>query len=238
MTDEQTAKILTLLQAEYPNSFSRLDDRGMDLKLELWTREFAEDDFNLVYSAVRLLMKTGRSFAPNIGEIRDRMTQLTSPENSMTEQEAWALVSRACSNGLYGYREEFEKLPPEIQQAVGAPEQLKEWAALDAETVQSVVASNFMRGFRATRQRAKEEALIPPEIRQRLSGIVGAADSGRKEMEKPERAQLMPAKLEPILKAPEARDAKPRKAPDAYRPMEQAEFEKRREEAIRRLTAK
>ena len=176
MTGEETTKILTLLQAEYPNSFSRLDGRGMALKLELWIREFAKDDYNLVYSAVRVLIKGNRSFAPNIGEIREKMQMLSGTDNGglRTEQEAWAMVSKACSNGLYGYREEFAKLPPDVQKAVGAPEQLKEWAAMDVDTVQSVVASNFMRNYRATQQREKEISLLPQNVQEMLAGVAGS----------------------------------------------------------------
>ena len=70
-------KILTLIQSEYPNSFSNMDDRMMFLKKQLWQSEFQNDDLNLVYAAVRLLMKENREFAPNIGQIREKMRLLT-----------------------------------------------------------------------------------------------------------------------------------------------------------------
>lgn len=166
-------KLLTLLQAEYPNSFSNMDSRTMRLKTELWEREFANDDINLVYAAVRLYMEGTERFAPSIGQIRDKMRALTEKE-ALSEQEAWALVSKACQNGLYGYRLEFEKLPPDVQAAVGTPEQLRSWAMMDVETVESVVASNFQRTYRAKAAKAKETAMLPAEIRSMLGGLAGS----------------------------------------------------------------
>ena len=171
---ELTVKmLLTLLQSEYPGSFVNLDDRLMKLKTELWEKEFANDDLNLVYAAIRAYMKSPQNFAPTIGQIREKMDLLTGKaQESMSEQAAWALVSKACSNGIYGYREEFAKLPPDVQAAVGAPEQLREWAMMDVDTVQSVVASNFKRSFRAEQQRAKEISMLPASVQEMITGAV------------------------------------------------------------------
>lgn len=166
--------ILTLLQSEYPNSFGNMDNRTMKLKLQLWETEFEHDDIELVYAAVRLYMKKPERFAPSIGQIREAMRSLTqtqAKEPELTDQDAWALVSKACSNGLYGYKEEFVKLPLEVQRAVGAPEQLREWAKMDVETVQSVVASNFKKTFRADRERQKQLELISEDIRRMITGV-------------------------------------------------------------------
>lgn len=162
--------MLTLIQAEYPQSFSKLDDRQMQLKISLWEKEFALDDSNLVWAAVRTLLRSARQFAPSSGEIRAKMCELTAPKE-LNEQQAWSLVSKACTNGLYGYKAEFEKLPPEVQEAVGRPEQLKEWAAMEVDTVQSVVASNFMRTYRTGMARKKEMEKLPIEVREMLTGI-------------------------------------------------------------------
>ena len=170
MTNAEIIQLLMLLEAEYPHSFERLDDKQKELKRELWLKEFAEDDQKVVYTATRLLMRDGIAFAPSSGQIRKKIQELLEPEQ-LTEQQAWALVSKACENGYYGYKEEFAKLPPDVQKAVGRPEQLKEWAIMDISTLQSVVASNFMRSYKITAKREKEMARIPESIRSVLSGV-------------------------------------------------------------------
>lgn len=173
MTFEQTRDILTLLQTEYPQSFTKMDSRMMTAKLKLWAKEFENDDFRAVYAAVRAVMSAGnREFAPNIGVIREKMRSYGAP-GEMSEAQAWALVSRACANGIYGYQREFDKLPPTVQKVVGRPEQLREWALMDADAVQSVVASNFMRSYKVTAQRERELEKIPENVRELLAGASG-----------------------------------------------------------------
>ena len=190
MTPEQVDKILTVLQAEYPNSFSNMDERLMALKRNLWVKEFAADDFNLVFAAIRVCMKTGGAFAPNIGEIRQKMAMFTE-ETELPEHTAWAMVQKACQNGIYGYKKEFAKLPEAVQRAVGAPEQLRAWAMMDAETVNSVVASNFMRNYRTQQTRDHQLSLLPPEMRAMIGGVaagmkqIGGSDDNESLREMP-----------------------------------------------------
>ena len=66
------------------------------------------------------------------------------------------------------YKEEFEKLPPDIRRVVGSPEQLKAWAAMEADEVESVIASHFMRAYRMVEQREREAVLLPRFIRDAL----------------------------------------------------------------------
>ena len=101
------------------------------------------------------------------------MHDLTAPA-TLSETEAWALVSKAIRNGIYGYQEEYDKLPPTVRAAVGRPEQLKEWAMMDVGETESVVASNFMRGFRTVQKRDRETAMIPESVRTLISGVTQA----------------------------------------------------------------
>lgn len=170
MTFDQTRDILTMLQAEYPQSFAKLDERQMRLKLELWVREFAKDDYTLVFSAVRVLMRSGRQWAPTSGEIREKMAELTAPEE-LSDTAVLDLVMRAASNGTYHAKEEFAKLPPAVQEIVHSPQQLREWAIMDAQTLQSVIGSFVMKSYRIGVKRAKERAALPQEIREIIAGI-------------------------------------------------------------------
>lgn len=174
MTFDETHTILTLLQTEYPQSFSKMDDRQMAMKLKLWASEFQYDDYKAVYAVVRAIMSAGnREFAPNIGVIREKLRSY-STDGELTENEAWALVAKAICNGIYGYREEYAKLPPAVQKAVGEPEQLKRWAVMEESEVGSVVASNFQRSFRQIAQRERELAKIPADVRELLTGVSAA----------------------------------------------------------------
>lgn len=228
--------ILTILQSEYPNSFNSMDSRTMKAKVELWEQEFSGEDINLVYAAVRLYMKSPNQFAPNIGQIRENMRTLSKKEGKeLPDQAAWAMVSKACANGLYGYREEFAALPEDVQKAVGAPEQLKAWAQMDADTVESVVASNFMRNYRAMKQREKDLEVLPADLRERLTGISEALSFDVPL--KPKQSALLPPKLEPMIRkalSPPAEAAVPKPA-TVYKPKSADDWETQRQKAIDRL---
>lgn len=174
MTKEETARILAVLKAAYPHSFQNLTKADAEALMVLWCRQFASDSLDSVSAAVDALIATRKEgFSPTIGEVKAQMQRLDA-KDELDDTSAWAMVSKACSNGLYGYREEFSKLPEEVQRVVGAPEQLKAWAKMDAETVESVVASNFMRNFRVMQKRKRETAMLPQEVRDRLFGTSGS----------------------------------------------------------------
>ena len=171
MTTDETTKILATLKAAYPHSFKDLTRRDAEAMIYLWAVMFAAESYEEVNAAVGALISTRTvGFSPTVGEVKEKLQSLKAA-NVLPEQEAWSLVSKACANGLYGYKKEFAKLPPEVQRAVGAPEQIREWAKMDEDTVQSVVASNFMRNYRAQQTREKERAMLPPEIQKVLGGI-------------------------------------------------------------------
>ena len=171
MTTDETTKILAVLKAAYPHSFKDLKKKDAEVMIDLWKTMFETDCYEEVNAAVAALISTRTAgFSPTIGEVKEKLHSLRSA-NILPEQEAWALVSKACSNGLYGYKKEFAKLPPEVQKAVGSPEQLREWAKLDVETVQSVVASNFMRNYRVQQSRNKELSMLPNSLRSVVDGL-------------------------------------------------------------------
>ena len=174
MNRKDTKGILALLQTEYPASFVRLDDQQMQAKVNLWAELFADDPPLVVAAAVKAIIAgDSREFAPSIGEIKNKMHDLTTPAD-LSETEAWALVSKAIRNGIYGYQKEFDKLPPTVQTAVGRPEQLKEWAVMDVGEVESVVASNFMRGYKTAQRRERDMALIPDSVKALIAGVTQA----------------------------------------------------------------
>lgn len=171
MTVDDALKILATLRAAYPHAFKDMKDKDAWAMCDLWAKMFATESYAEVNAAIGALISTRTvGYSPTIGEVKEKLQSLKAA-NILPEQDAWALVSKACSNGLYGYKKEFAKLPPEVQRAVGSPEQLREWAKMDAETVQSVVASNFMRNYRTQQTREKENAMLPPEIRNVIGSL-------------------------------------------------------------------
>ena len=166
MTREDTIKILSVLRGAYPAFYRDITKQEAESTISLWESMFDEEPYELVAAAVKAFISgDGKGFPPAIGQIKERIRLITQPEE-MTEQEAWALVSKALRNSTYGSEEEFAKLPPEIQSVVHDPGQLKQWAMSPADEVETVVASNFMRSFRVKQKVNKEYMALPTSVKQ------------------------------------------------------------------------
>ena len=139
--------------------------------IRLWAEMFADEPGELVAMAVKALIKSRIStFPPGIGEITEKIQQITQPDE-MTELEAWSLVAKAVSNSAYNSGEEFRKLPPVVQRLVGAPSQLKEWAIMDSETFNSVVASNFQRSYKVRAKNERDYLALPSSVKTFMASI-------------------------------------------------------------------
>ena len=178
MTRQETGAIMNILTTAYPRFYTGKED--LRRTMALWAELFAEDEVRLVAAAVKALIATDdKGFPPHIGAVKAKLRQLTQPEE-LGEAQAWECVRKALKNSLYHAREEFDALPPLVQQVVCAPEQLREWAMLEESTVQSVVASNVQRSYRAKAQYAREFAALPGDVQalarsvaQSLGGCLG-----------------------------------------------------------------
>lgn len=165
MNMQETLAILSVIKTEYPNDFKKIGKEEAYRKAALWQDMFAEDDAALVGAAVKAFMAADENgFAPKVGQIKAKMRELTEPKTD-TEMEAWNLVRKALRNSTYHAEEEFLKLPGVLQRIVGAPEQLKAWAKMQEETVQSVIASNFQRSFRWKITEARRYEALPADVK-------------------------------------------------------------------------
>ena len=166
MTREDTIKILSVLRGAYPAFYRDITKQEAESTIALWESMFDEEPYELVAAAVKAFISgDGKGFPPAIGQIKERIRLITTPEE-MTEQEAWSYVSKALRNSTYGSVEEFAKLPPEVQAVVHDPGQLRQWAMAEADEVETVIASNFQRSFRAKQKTSKEYMALPTSVKQ------------------------------------------------------------------------
>lgn len=171
MTKKEMAEIIAIMQSNYPDDFRGMSDKAMNAKINLWFMQFRDDDYMEVLAAVMAHIATDTNrFMPPVGVIKAKLTEIRLPEE-MTPQEAWELVSRAARNSAYNSGEEFAKLPPVVQRIVGTPMQLKEWASMDTDTLQSVVSSNFQRSFKVRASKEREFLALPSAVQQTMAQI-------------------------------------------------------------------
>lgn len=171
MDRDETIATLAILRGAYPGFYRGISKTEAEDAVNLWLDIFGRYPFQLVLAAVKSFIEADeKGFPPVPGQIVAKIRLITEPEQQ-GELEAWSLVSAATQNGLYGYRDEFKKLPPIVQKIVGTPEQIRDWAMMDSSTFQSVVASNFQRAYRTACAREAEIAKLPAEVRIMISGV-------------------------------------------------------------------
>lgn len=158
MTHQGVVNLFKVMTYTYTN-FHPADIENAIVIWENLLRGFEDADVAKALEAY--ILSDTKGFAPSIGQIVDIMSQ--NPQE-MSELEAWGLVNRAIRNGNYGAEEEFAKLPDVIRAAIGDPAQIREWASMPVESVQSVAQSNFMRSYRAVQERERKAAKMPADI--------------------------------------------------------------------------
>ena len=166
MTSAEMVKILTMIAAYYPH-FN--DGRNAEVTAKAWYLLFENDSFQDVQNALLSYVATDtKGYPPMPGALKDLMKPKVSEVSAF---EAWHEVKKALSNGIYGSKEEFEKLSPICKRIVGSPAVLREWATLDSEELDTVVSSNFQRNYRAISENTRNYEKLPERVRQMLPGF-------------------------------------------------------------------
>lgn len=136
---------------------------------KVWYALLKDLPYNLASMAVQKHMLTEK-FPPTIADIRLKASEIIrKQEEEMSELEAWALVRKAIGNSIYHAAEEFEKLPESCQIAVGNPANLREWAMMDIERLETVEQSHFIRNYRVAINRIAEEQKLPISFRNTIA---------------------------------------------------------------------
>lgn len=165
MTREEFKLIVKGMKAIYTKPEFIPDKDAFDV----WYMLLADLDYKTASMATQMHMRSS-SFEPKPADIIEKYNKLVNKEE-LNEMEAWLLVSKALRNGIHGAKEEFDKLPPLIQKAVGTSSQLRHWATTDECSIESVVQSNFMRAYRTICKREKEVDKYPQEVKMQIESL-------------------------------------------------------------------
>ena len=166
MTRQEALAVMAMLKTAYPTFYKNFSKEDISAAVNLWATMFSEE-FQVVTEAIKALMCTLK-YPPTIADVKEKIAMITQPL-MMTEMEAWSRVRGAIS--YYHANEAFANLPPMLQKIVGSPNQLREWALMDVETVNSVIQSNFMRSYKPKVAQQKEYAMLPSSTKQLIADL-------------------------------------------------------------------
>jgi len=142
LNNNEVAILLARMSVSYP-SF-KVDESMKEYMIAEWTNDLKNYEPKIIFAAFEAYKKTNRTgFAPAVGQILAFVDDIQTTD---TAAEAWAKVRKAISRASYYSQEEFDKLPPLVQRAVGSPQQLITWAR-DEDYNEGVESSNFKKVY-------------------------------------------------------------------------------------------
>lgn len=158
MTREEFSKLVKGMKSIYADPKFIADKDAFDV----WYALLSDIDYESASKAVQSYMLTEK-FAPTPADIRGKIVKITEPKQ-LNANESWALVYKALCNSNYHAQEEFEKLPPLVQKAVGSADNLHSLAS-SSDFNEEVEKSLFTKTYNAICKREEENARLPESIR-------------------------------------------------------------------------
>lgn len=166
MTTEETRAILTVLKANYPQSFRNMNKEVGNQMLALWAEAFKDTPAQLVTSAVKKIIYTDtREFAPNIGQVNAVIAEITN--SSMPFEEAWKIIDNAVHSGSPAV--EWNKFPAVLKRITSARD-IQEWAySTEPSAYRTVVKAQVRKAYETQIAREKELSVLPESIKKLIS---------------------------------------------------------------------
>lgn len=174
MTNDEATMIVAMIETNWQPF------KSTKPAIELWASVFEHDPYELVKTAVMMLIQTDPSeFRPTVAKVRRKMRDIVYG-NRITETEAWLIVKNSLHEAqdspetLKGAKSAWKKLPEDIQKLV-TPRELYEWNSVPYETLDTVIQSNFMRSYRDVANRRYEKETISLSVLEDVKKLQAAS---------------------------------------------------------------
>lgn len=177
MTRDETISVLKILKVSYPAFYSKFSASDMTAILDLWTEMFADDDIRVVKVALKKLIETHKGYPPDIAALKEKIRELVvASTGEPTDEELWQMLRRAASNGYYGAREEFDRLPRVVQRYLGSPSALRDLAVIDEKTLNTVTKGQFLKQIVSLRERQEFADSLPEGVKEAVAKLYRKPD--------------------------------------------------------------
>lgn len=156
MTKKEFSMIANAMRTYYPREKILPNEQSM----ELWYNQLKDIPYDLAEKALNKWVATNK-WSPSISDIRNTVSEDSAKKDMLSELDAWAQTRLAIRDSSYHAEERFDELPEICQRIVESPENLRKWALMDSETLESVVMSQFLRNHRLIKERMRQEQSAP-----------------------------------------------------------------------------
>ena len=154
----ETAKLLVLISASYPNF------EVNETKVKIWHDLLHDADYRTLQVVVKKIVLEN-TFPPSIAEVRKAYTETVSPV-PMESGKAWLDVKKCI--GRYGYHREDEALDS-MNDILRECVEVFGWKDLClSEEPESVLRGQFFRVYEQIAKRHQERSLLPEKLKEQL----------------------------------------------------------------------
>ena len=168
MTRDECKKLLMVIDATYPS----FKVENATETLNMW-HSFLEDySYEQIMQGLKIYVaSSGSDFAPSISKLIS-MSRKPNELTQVDEGAIWREIRPCIRRGIYHAEEDFEKLSPMAKKVVGQPSQLREWAMLESEVIDSVIQSNMKSRIKDIQRRDLEISAMPIEIQTMIQNTI------------------------------------------------------------------
>jgi len=168
MTREEVKKLIMIIQATYPN----WNIKNKQETLDAWAFFLEDYEYNSMMMALKTYISSADSgFAPSVSQLIS-MARKPQELTQADEGAIWREIRPCIRRGIYHAEEDFEKLSPMAKKVVGQPSQLREWAMLESEVIDSVIQSNMKTRIKDIQRRDLEISAMPIEIQTMIQNTI------------------------------------------------------------------
>jgi len=157
MSKKEISKIILILKTAYPYAFKDMGESEIESMVNLYQELFKNNTYQEVSKAIVNIINTSE-YMPTIATIKSKIYEIKNPRQE-SDTELWEKLLSAIRNSSYHSEEEFEKLPPVIQEYIRSPRQLQELAIMDSEKIHTIVKGQFLKQIEVIKQNFKENEI-------------------------------------------------------------------------------
>lgn len=164
MKSSEMYKIFAAISVYYPNA--TWASEANEAMIDAWHEMLEPYPFEVVSAALKRHV-VNSTYEPKVKDILTEimlMQPIKGKDTPMTVEQAWQMLMRAVRNSAYYSKQEYNKLPPDIQRRT-SPEDLKFLATIEDDgTALSVYRANFMRSYGETAKRHEMDNMLPASV--------------------------------------------------------------------------
>lgn len=151
MTRDETKALLFEMTTVYPN----FHPENLTATIDIWSKILEDDDPMVIHDAFIAYTRSNTSgFAPSPGQLRMMIADRVVEQTTDDDGQILNMLIMASRNASYGFEEEFAKMPPLLQKAVGSPTVIRSWGLIEQDEL-NYTFDRIVRTYKEYKNREK-----------------------------------------------------------------------------------